>query len=90
MKVFLEVFLIRLIFEFIREPIISFILLINVLAQFLDTDLEFCAAYIIIAATFFICRISLMSWLRCFHLFSILVAQLQLTLKVRLRGCAWW
>jgi hypothetical protein len=55
MKVFLEVFLIRLIFEFIREPIVSFILLINVLAQFLHTDLEFYAAYIIIAATFFIC-----------------------------------
>ena len=90
MKVFLEVFLIRLLFEFIREPIISFILLINVLAQFLDTYLEFSPAYIIIAATFFISRISLLSWLRCFHLFCILVARLQLTLKVRLRGCAWW
>ena len=90
MKVFLEVFLIGLIFEFIREPIISFILLINVLAQFLDTYLEFSAAYIIIAATFFISRISLLSWLRCFHLFCILVARLQLTLKVRLRGCTWW
>jgi hypothetical protein len=41
MKIFLEVFLIRLVFEFIREPIISFILLIDVLAQLLDTDLEF-------------------------------------------------
>ena len=55
MKVFLEVFLIRLIFEFIREPIVSFILLINVLAQFLHTDLEFYAAYIIITTTLFIC-----------------------------------
>lgn len=62
MKVFLEVFLICLIFEFIREPIISFILLINMLAQFLNTDLEFYAAYIIIAAAFFICRISLLRW----------------------------
>ena len=48
MKVFLEVFLIRLIFEFIREPIISFVLLINVFAQFLDTDLKFFADNIII------------------------------------------
>jgi hypothetical protein len=62
MKVFLEVFLISLIFEFIREPIISFILLINMLAQFLDTDLDFYAAYIIIATTFFISRISLLRW----------------------------
>ena len=81
MKVFLEVFLIHLIFEFIREPIVSFILLINVLAQFLHTDLEFYTAYIIITTTLFICRISLQRW-RCLHLFPIMVAPLLLTLKI--------